>query len=74
MLFMLIYKIIESGIEYTIEEYSDLSKDWYYNDKFHREQGPARTWNSGEKEYWLNGIHYPDVSSPEELLIASIIK
>jgi hypothetical protein len=67
------YKIIEYGIEYLVEEYSNGSKYWILNDKIHRETGPARILSDGTTQYWLNNIHYPDVNSVEELLLASII-
>jgi hypothetical protein len=89
------YKIIENGIEYDIQEYSNGDKHgdkhwflngyicraehsngckaWYKNNKLHREDGPAVIFKSGTKEYWLNGKWYPDISSDEELLLASII-
>jgi len=28
----------------------------YLNDKFHREDGPAKEWRNGDKEWFLNGI------------------
>ncbi len=28
---------------------------WYKNGKFHREDGPAKIWYDGIKEWWLNG-------------------
>jgi hypothetical protein len=52
------------------------NKYWYKYDKRHREDGPAVIFlhtNNTIEEYYLNGIHYPNVNSPEELLLASII-
>lgn len=70
-----IYKLIEGGIEYDIEEYSTNGfKYWYYKGKCHRELGPAVECSDGQKEYFLNGIHYPNVNSIDELIIASIIE
>jgi len=31
------------------------NKQWFLNDKLHREDGPAIEWASGAKEWWLNG-------------------
>ena len=41
--------------EYTVRAYADRTA--YYNSKgqFHREDGPAREWYNGSKEWWLNG-------------------
>lgn len=41
---------------------------------FHRTDGPARMWQSGFKEYWLNGIFYREISSDEEWLIKQILE
>lgn len=105
---MKIYKVIENGIEYDVEEKQYIndfkSIQFFYNGIRHRELGPAVEYSYGEKnsqkvwwknghihrengpasisygenqeyyeEYYLNGIYYPDVSSPEELIIASVI-
>ena len=40
---------------YEVKVYSNGSKEWYLNDKLHREDGPAVEWASGRKEWWLNG-------------------
>lgn len=52
----------------------DGSKFWYKHGKLHREDGPAVIWHGGKVQYWLNDIYYPNVNSPEELIIASIIE
>ena len=31
------------------------TKEWYRNDKLHREDGPAIEYVDGTKEWWLNG-------------------
>ena len=31
------------------------TKEWYRDDKRHREDGPAVEWASGTKEWYLNG-------------------
>lgn len=39
-------------------EYFDGSGAWYYNDRFHRTTGPARTFMSDNDyagEYWIHG-------------------
>lgn len=46
------------------------NKDW----KLHREDGPAREWNDGQKEYWLDGRELPNIKSTEELIIKLIIE
>lgn len=33
---------------------------------YHREDGPARMWSSGFKEYWLKNIHFRNINSDEE--------
>ena len=33
----------------------DGTKEWYLNDKLHREDGPAIERANGDKEWWLNG-------------------
>lgn len=69
------HKRIENNIEYDVIEYSDGVECWFYKGKYHRELGPAVMSKDGlQQYYWLDGIFYPNVNSPEELLIASIIK
>ncbi len=44
----------------TIREFEN-RKEWYLNNKFHREDGPAREWIDGNKEWYLNGkLHCTD--------------
>ena len=50
--------------------YKSWSKDNYY----HRTDGPARMWNSGYKEYWLNGIYFSDIKTDAEWIIKQIIE
>jgi hypothetical protein len=33
----------------------DGSRDWYFNGKLHREDGPAIEWTNGEKLWYTNG-------------------
>ena len=48
-------------IEYTVKVRADGTKEWYLNDKLHREDGPAREWADGDKEWFLNGkLHRED--------------
>jgi hypothetical protein len=52
-----------------------LLKVWYKHGKVHREDGPAVIFfdGSGIKQYHLNGTHYPDIKSDDELIIFNII-
>jgi uncharacterized protein YodC (DUF2158 family) len=53
-----ITKLPNGGI---MEEFSDGTKYWYLNDKFHREDGPAIEYISGTKAWHLNGnLHRED--------------
>lgn len=54
-------------------EWSNKYKAWYKHGKCHREDGPAVIFDSGNIEYWLHGIHYPDITSIDELTIINII-
>jgi hypothetical protein len=54
-------------------------KEWFYTKDsqiriIHRTNGPARMWEAGLKEYWLNDINYPNIKSDEEWLIKQIIE
>jgi len=35
-------------------------KGWHFNNQWHREDGPAREWSSGSKEWFLNGKYYEE--------------
>ena len=48
------YKVIEDGIEYTIEEHSSGNKYWWFNGKRHRINKPACECVSGTKYWWFN--------------------
>ena len=41
----------------------------YGNEKgqFHREDGPAREWHNGDKEWFLNGIEYSEEEWKQEV-------
>jgi len=56
--------------KYVVRTTYDGDKEWYYNGKLHRENGPAVEYADGDKEWWLNGeghredgpaIEYADV-------------
>ena len=52
------YKVIEDGIEYTIEEWANGDKEWYFKDQLHRINGPAIEWDNRDKWWYLDGINY----------------
>ena len=41
-------------IEYTVKVYDDQTK-WFLNGKYHREDGPAITWDNGTKYWYIEG-------------------
>ena len=41
-------------IEYKVKVYTNGNKEWWLNDKRHREDGPAVEYADGDKEWWLN--------------------
>jgi len=43
-------------IEYKVKVWPNGAKEWYLNDKLHREDGPAIERANGDKEWWLNGV------------------
>ena len=48
-------------IEYTVKVRADGTKEWYLNDKLHREDGPAIEFANGDKSWYLNGkLHRED--------------
>jgi hypothetical protein len=44
-------------------------KSWHKEGKTHRETGPARIRISGDKEYYFEGKHYPNIQSDLEWLL-----
>jgi len=45
--------------DYTgILKYSNGTTKYFLNGKLHNENGPAIIWDTGEENYWLNGIRY----------------
>jgi hypothetical protein len=45
----------------TCKTYSNGDKEWWLNDKRHREDGPAVERANGTKQWWLNGkVHRED--------------
>ena len=67
-------------IEYTVKVWADGDKEWYLNDKLHREDGPAREWADGTKSWYLNGKnvteeeHKRRTSKVIEMTVAEISK
>ena len=47
-------------IAYTVEVYPNGDKQWFLNDKRHREDGPAIEWANGDKWWYLNGDGYTE--------------
>ena len=48
-------------IEYKVKVYTNGTKQWYLNGKFHREDGPAIECADGTKHWYLNGkVHRED--------------
>ena len=45
-------------IEYTVKVRADGTKEWYLNDKLHREDGPAIEFANGSKFWYLNGKYH----------------
>jgi hypothetical protein len=39
---------------YTVKVHGNGTKEWYLNDKRHREDGPAIEWSDGNKSWYLN--------------------
>ena len=42
-------------IEYKVKVWPSGNKQWFLNNKRHREDGPAIEWANGHKAWWLNG-------------------
>ena len=42
-------------IEYKVKVWPNGNKQWFLNNKRHREDGPAIEWANGGKAWWLNG-------------------
>ena len=49
-------------------EYANGSKFWLQYGKYHRLDGPAIEWHDDKEEFWINGIHIPNVNSIEEAM------
>ena len=48
-------------IEYTVKVYEGGQREWFLNDKLHREDGPAIEGHKGNKYWYLNGkLHRED--------------
>jgi hypothetical protein len=37
---------------------TDGTKEWFLNNRRHRENGPAIEWADGTKEWWFNGVEH----------------
>ncbi len=48
-------KVTESGIEYTVREWTNGNRYWRLNGKLHRTDGPAIEYADGTKVWYLNG-------------------
>jgi len=46
---------MEKMISYTVDVFSDGTKNWYLDGKLHNEHGPAIEWTDGTKLFFLNG-------------------
>ena len=45
----------------TVKVWANGDKEWWLNDKLHREDGPAIEWSNGDKSWYLNGkLHRED--------------
>ena len=45
-------------IESTVKVYSNGTKAWLLNGKYHREDGPAFEYTDGRREWFLNGLFH----------------
>ncbi len=56
-------------IEYTVKVSENIT-EWYFNGKYHRENGPAIEWTNGTKEWFINGKRHredgPAIEYPNE--------
>ena len=65
-------------IEYKVKVWPNGNKQWFLNNKRHREDGPAIEGRGGYKEWHLNGKEYTEeefnkkMSSAVEMTIAEI--
>ena len=54
-------------IEYKVKVWPSGTKEWWLNDKLHREDGPAREYANGDKEWYLNDkLHREDGPACED--------
>jgi hypothetical protein len=49
----------------------DNYRAWYLNGKLHRIDGPAKAYNTGYQEYWVDGIHYTENEYPQGLYLST---
>ena len=52
---------------YTVEIDEFGTKQWYFDDRLHREDGPAVEFANGSKSYYLHGAEYPEAAWREKL-------
>jgi hypothetical protein len=49
-------------ITYTVNVYRSGTKQWFLNNKLHREDGPAIEWANGDKEWYLTGQRHRETT------------
>ena len=53
-------------IEYKVKVWPNGNKQWFLNNKRHREDGPAIERVDGTKEWWLNGKELTEKEHQEQ--------
>jgi len=53
--------------KYTIRELDGGTKWYYFNKRWHREEGPAIEWENGHKSWFLNGKQYTEPEWKNEM-------
>jgi len=66
--------IEEGGLTYEVKTYTSGNKIWWYNDKFHRLNGPAVECTDGYKSYYINGKSYETFEDYKEAVVQIKIK
>ena len=51
---------------------SPWAREWWVNGKRHRMDGPAVIWQSGNKEYWVNGVYLCKIWGSKGALIIEL--
>jgi len=49
---------IEKMVQLLNVEFAGGTKEWWINEKLHREDGPTIEFANGDKKWYLNGISY----------------